>query len=66
LMISLVHFCHPVLVAPRERATAQARSSSSLRHRWQIASTMAFLEGKKRYTLAGDILSSASMVKRAA
>src|SRR5215471_2994360 len=46
---------------PRERATAQARSSSSPRHRWQIASTMAFLEGKNRYTLAGDILSSAAM-----
>ena len=31
-----------------ERATAQAFSSTSERQRWQIASTMAFLEGKKR------------------
>src|SRR5205823_798894 len=46
---------------PRERATAQARSSSSARQRWQIASMMAFLDEKKRYTLAGDILSSEAM-----
>ena len=32
----------------RERATAQAFSSSSARQRWQIASTMAFLDGKNR------------------
>src|SRR5215471_3274373 len=46
---------------PRDRATAQVWSSSSPRQRWQIASTIAFLEGKNRYTLAGDILSSAAM-----
>src|SRR5215470_7879099 len=44
-----------------ERATAQALSSTSLRQCLQIASTIAFLEGKKRYTLAGDILSSEAM-----
>ena len=43
------------------RATAQAFSSTSDKQRRQIASTMAFFEGKKRYTLAGDMPSSAAM-----
>ncbi len=34
--------------APRDRAIAQTFSSSSLRQRWQIACTIAVLEGKKR------------------
>ena len=46
---------------PRERATAQAVSSSSPRQRWQIASTMAFLEGRSgrhwpaTFSSAGDV-----------
>src|SRR5438309_2027009 len=45
----------------RERPTAQARYSSAAEQPGKIASMMTFLDKKKRYTLAGDILSAEAM-----